>query len=98
MRKSLAFALFCLVGAAAWSAALATPGDKSLTVTGTVVRIQASERAVTVKVADGPETRFVWNPDTKINGVLSTGARVTIRYETGTDGSNLARQISVTRS
>ena len=30
-----------------------------------------------------PEARFVWSADTKISGVLTPGARVTIRYEVG---------------
>jgi len=49
-------------------------------------------------VTDGPETRFVWTADTKINGTLSPGAKVTVRYTTLPDGQNLAHQISVARS
>jgi hypothetical protein len=96
MRKSLAFALFFLLAAASLSFALAP--DRSRTATGTIAKIQASERAITIQLADGSESRFVWNADTKINGVLVTGARVTIRYDTAGDGTNLAQQISVARS
>jgi hypothetical protein len=74
------------------------PADRSLSATGTIAKIQSSERAVTVKLADGSEARFVWNADTKISGVLAPGAKVTIRYEVGADGRNLAQQISVARS
>jgi len=76
----------------------ASPADRAQTATGTVSKIQASERAVTVRAADGSETRFVWNADTKISGVLAPGARVTIRYEVASDGRNLAQQISVARN
>jgi len=49
-------------------------------------------------VTDGAETTFAWTADTKINGTLTPGARVTIRYTTLPDGQNLAHQISVSRS
>ena len=97
MRNSGArFAVFCLALAAA--AALAGAADRAVTASGTVTKIQASERTITVTLADGGETRFVWNADTKISGVLAPGARVTIRYETAADGRNVAQQISVSRS
>lgn len=72
--------------------------EKTLTAAGTVSRLDAAERTVVVAVTDGPETRFVWTADTKINGTLAPGAKVTIRYTTLPDGQNLAHQISVARS
>jgi hypothetical protein len=42
--------------------------------------------------------RFVWTDDTKINGTLAPGAKVTIRYTSLPDGQNLAHQISVAKS
>ncbi len=59
--------------------------------------MNAAERTVTVALADGSESRFLWTADTKINGTLAPGAKVTIRYTTLTDGQNLAHQISVSR-
>jgi hypothetical protein len=94
-RKPLMVVLFCLAGAVALSA---RGPDRSLAATGTIAKLQASERTLTVTLADGSEARFLWNADTKINGVLAPGARVTIRYEAGADGKNLAQQISVSRS
>ncbi len=73
-------------------------GDKMQTASGNVARLQATDRAVVVALADGPETRFVWTNDTKINGTLAVGVRVTVRYTTLPDGQNLAHQISVARS
>jgi len=76
----------------------ALPGNERMqTATGNVAKLQASERTVVVKVADGPDARFVWTNDTKINGTLAVGAKVTIRYTTLPDGQNLAHQISVSK-
>ena len=76
----------------------ANAAEKTLTAAGTVAKLDAAERTVVVAVTDGPETRFVWTAETKINGTLAPGAKVTIRYTTLPDGQNLAHQISVARS
>lgn len=76
----------------------AIAAEKTLTASGTVSKVDAAERTIVVAVADGPETKFVWSADTKINGTLAPGARVTVRYTTLPDGQNLAHQISVARS
>ncbi|HEX9285847.1 MAG TPA: DUF5666 domain-containing protein [Thermoanaerobaculia bacterium] len=76
----------------------AAGAEKTQTATGTVSKLDAAERTVVVAVADGPETKFVWSADTKINGTLAPGAKVTVRYTTLPDGQNLAHQISVARS
>lgn len=94
-RRSAVFAAVVFTVATLLGAA---PTDRSLSTTGTIAKIQASERAVTVKLTDGTEARFVWTADTKISGVLSPGAKVTIRYGTAADGRNIAQQISVSRS
>ena len=75
----------------------APAGEKMQTATGNVSKVLATDRAVVVKLSDGPETRFVWTNDTKINGTLAVGAKVTIRYTTLMDGQNLAHQISVSK-
>jgi len=41
--------------------------------------------------------KFLWNDQTRINGVLAQGAGVTVRYAAQSDGQNLAFQISVGR-
>jgi hypothetical protein len=76
----------------------AVAAEKTLTAAGTVSKLDAAERTIVVAVADGPETKFIWSADTKINGTLAPGARVTVRYTTLPDGQNLAHQISVARS
>jgi hypothetical protein len=98
MRKSLAILIFSLLGAAAAALALEAPADKAETASGTVVTVQASQRTVSVALADGTEARFAWNAETKINGVLAPGAKVTIRYTPGANGKNVALQITVARS
>ncbi len=95
--KRLVAALVFLAAAAAAAAAPPPPADKALTATGTVTAVQASSRTVEVTLSDGTAARFVWSSETKINGVLTPGARVTIRYETGADGKHLALQITVAR-
>ncbi|HEY4229271.1 MAG TPA: hypothetical protein VGO79_03810 [Thermoanaerobaculia bacterium] len=78
--------------------AAAAPVDRTPSVTGTVARVAASQRQVEVTLADGSVQRFEWNAETKISGTLIPGAAVTIRYTPGTDGKNLALQITVSRS
>ena len=79
-------------------AGIAVAAEKTLTAAGTVSKLDAAERTIVVAVAHGPETKFVWSADTKINGTLAPGARVTVRYTILPDGQNLAHQISVARS
>ena len=76
----------------------ASAAEKTLTASGTVSKLDAAQRTVVVAVTDGADTTFAWTADTKINGTLSPGARVTIRYTVLPDGQNLAHQISVARS
>ncbi len=98
MRNALrASALIVTLAVSLGTLAAAPAGDKMQTATGNVAKLQATDRAVIVALSDGPETRFVWTNDTKINGTLAVGAKVTIRYTTLPDGQNLAHQISVSR-
>jgi hypothetical protein len=96
MRKSLLFSVLI-----ATLVVLAAPplvgADRSVTVTGTISKIQASSRSLAVALPDGTEALFVWNSDTKINGTLMPGAKVTVRYTPAADGRNVALQITVAR-
>jgi hypothetical protein len=98
LRKTAAAALLALAAGVAAPGALDASADKALSATGTVSRVQASARTVVVALTDGGEATFVWNTDTKISGVLTPGAKVTVRYVTGPNGGNLALQITVARS
>ncbi len=97
MKRFIAFALLAAAIVLA-AAPVRAEADRALTASGTVSRLQASARTVVVALADGGEATFVWNADTKISGVLTPGARVTVRYVTGDNGGNLALQITVARS
>ncbi len=81
---------------AAFCAAGMTAADRSQTASGTVSRLDAERQTLVVKVGS-EEITFVWNSETRINGVLAPGARVTVRYAPQADGRNLAYQISVGR-
>ena len=90
---------FAILAALVFAGALgAAQSDRSLTTSGTISKIQSSDRSFAVTLADGSQAHFVWTSDTKISGVLAPGARVTIRYEVAADGRNVAQQISVSRS
>jgi len=91
-------AILALAAVLAAVRAAAAPPDRSLSASGTVERVQSSERAFTVTLSDGSQSRFVWSSDTRFSGVLAPGARVTIRYDVSADGRNVAQQISVARS
>lgn len=98
MRNALRASALILTLVLAAGTILAAPApEKMLTAAGNVTKVQAADRAVSVALSNGSDTRFVWTADTKINGTLAVGAKVTIRYTTLPDGQNLARQISVSR-
>ena len=99
MRASwLPVVVLCLAAAGIAAAVAGVPADRSLTVSGTVSRVQSAERSFTVTLSDGSEARFVWSSDTRFSGVLTPGARVTIRYDVSADGRNVAQQISAALS
>jgi hypothetical protein len=95
MRRIGVILCLAVLGAAT---VFAAPAEKSQTATGTIVRVQASERAIDLTLTDGSQMRFSWGPETKISGILTPGAKVTLRYTAGADGKNLALQITVARS
>jgi hypothetical protein len=96
--KSSWLAVAAIALTVALSVGNAAAAEKTLTAMGTVSKLDAAQHTVVVAVAEGSETTFVWSADTKINGTLSPGAKVTVRYTTLPDGQNLAHQISVARS
>jgi hypothetical protein len=87
-------ALAMVVVLAAASARISAAADRSQTVSGTISKLDAAHQTLVVKVGSDDQT-FVWNEETRINGVLTPGAKVTVRYGAQSDGRNLAYQISV---
>jgi hypothetical protein len=96
--KTTLLAIATVALALALAAGNASAAEKTLTASGTVSKLDAVQHTVVVAVTDGAETTFVWTADTKINGTLAPGAKVTVRYTTLPEGQNLAHQISVSRS
>ena len=96
LKKTCAAALLIVV-ALSVAAANAATTEKTLTAAGAVSKLDAAERTVFVTVGT-TDTRFVWTADTKINGTLAPGAKVTIRYTMLPDGQNLAHQITVSKN
>jgi len=93
MQKTIrALAILAILAAASGVPVIAA--DRSQTVSGTISRLDAEHQTLVVKVA-ADELTLVWNEETRINGVLTPGAKVTVRYGTQSDGRNLAYQISV---
>jgi hypothetical protein len=97
MRKAAIGLTFGIASILAAGQAYSAGVEKMVTATGTVTKLQAADRTIFVAIDRGSETRFVWTAETKINGTLSQGAKVTVRYTAQPDGENLARQISVGR-
>jgi hypothetical protein len=76
----------------------AVGADRTLSVSGTVTRIDAKAHSIAVVTEEGPERTFVWTPETRITGTMTVGSRVSIRYLAAEDGRNVAVQITVNRS
>jgi hypothetical protein len=99
MRKWLVFATLSLAASAA-ALFVATPtavaaAEKAPSVTGVVQTYSAVEHAFSVRNENGKEIRFVWTRETKFNGVVANGAKVTVRYTTQADGQNVAQTVGV---
>jgi hypothetical protein len=75
--------------------ALAAPAEKPQVLSGIVQSYTASEHRFVVKDESGRDVPFGWTKDTKFNGVVSTGAKVTVRYTPQADGSNLAQTVGI---
>ena len=93
MKKTTRTLAILAVLAAAF-AGPAAAADRSQTVSGTISKLDAPHQTLVVKVVSD-ELTLVWNDETRINGVLTPGAKVTVRYGIQPDGRNLAYQISV---
>jgi len=79
---------------------LATPAslaaaEKTSTVTGIVQVYSAVEHTFSIKDENGREVRFVWTQETKFNGVMASGAKVTVRYTPQADGPKVAQTVGI---
>jgi hypothetical protein len=89
-KNAIAFVLTLAAAAAASAAA-----EKSATVTGIVQSYSAVSHAFTLKSDSGETVSLVWTKETKFNGVVAQGARVTVRFTPQSDGPNVAQTVGV---
>ncbi|MGH9441669.1 MAG: hypothetical protein ACRD16_05300 [Thermoanaerobaculia bacterium] len=90
MKKIFATALLLVL-----AAGMAAAAEKTQNSIGVVKEYSAAEHAFSVEEDGGRTVRFVWKKETRFNGVVSTGARVTVRYTPQPDGQNLAQTVGV---
>lgn len=98
MKLTFGTRLTTMIAPVALAAALSAPvgaAEKTQTLTGTVQTYSAAEHRFTVRDATGREIAFVWTHDTKFNGVVSEGAKVTVRYTPQADAPNVAQTVGV---
>ena len=74
---------------------VARAAEKASNGVGVVRDYSAESRSFSIQEDDGRTLRFVWTRETKFNGVVSNGARVSVRYTEQTDGKNLAQTVGV---
>ena len=77
------------------AAGTATAAEKAQNSVGVVADYSAAGHTFSVEEENGRKVVFVWGKETKFNGVVSTGARVTVRYTEQSDGRNLAQTVGV---
>ncbi len=82
--------VFVLTAGIAFAAA-----EKARTSVGVVKEYSASSHTFSVEEEGGRTVPFVWAKETKFNGVVSTGAKVTVRYTEEADGRNLAQTVGI---
>jgi P pilus assembly chaperone PapD len=76
-------------------AAVSAAAEKTVTVTGVVQTYSAVAHAFTLKSDAGETVSLVWTKDTKFNGVVAQGARVTVRFTPEPAGANVAQTVGV---
>ena len=85
-------AVLALILAAATGFASA---EKAKTSVGVVKDYSATSHSFSVEEEGGRTVQFAWGKETKFNGVVASGARVTVRYTEEADGRNLAQTVGV---
>lgn len=91
MRTGLTIVLSLVLAAGTIRAAT----EKVQNSVGIVKEYSAASHAFSVEDENGRTVQFVWAKETKFNGVVSAGAKVTVRYTEQGDGRNLAQTVGV---
>ena len=86
-------AVVALVAAAA--PMRAAPAEKTPVLTGVVEEYSAAQHRFVVKDETGRQVAFTWTRDTKFNGVVATGARVSVRYTPQDKAPNVAQTVGI---
>jgi hypothetical protein len=80
MANLRASALFLALALALAAAAPALAEDRFETVSGSVTAFSAARHEIAIRDDAGADRRFSWSKETKFNGVVAEGARVSVRY------------------
>jgi hypothetical protein len=87
--------------AGAWFSAMAltaaafAAAEKTSSAVGVVTEYSAASHSFAIRTDSAETLRFQWNDETRFNGVVSRGMKVSVRYTETPDGSNLARTVGV---
>jgi YD repeat-containing protein len=95
MKKAFAVSLAVMLCLSA--IALAADNDKNMqptTLQGTITKVSAADKTLTVKDTSGQETTVFWDESTRISGDLKEGSTVSLTCA-DKDGKKLASSISV---
>jgi hypothetical protein len=90
-----------LMAAACAFALLATAGgglaatEKTSNAAGVVTEYSAESRTFSLRAEKGETLTFTWTNETKFNGVVARGAKVTVRYTTSPEGKPIAQTVGV---
>jgi plastocyanin len=77
------------------AAGLASAAEKTATVSGVVQGYSAADRSFSVRTDAGDTVALVWTKETKFNGVVANGSRVTVRFTPQPGGANIAQTVGV---
>ena len=95
MKKAFAVSLALMLCLSA--IALAAPNDDKnmqATVSGTITKVDAAAKTLTIKEASGNETTVYWDESTRVSGDLKEGSMAQVSVS-DKDGRKLATSISV---
>ena len=77
---------FALVATAVAVGASVAGEDRFETVSGSVSSFSAARHELAMRDESGADRRFTWTKETKFNGVVTEGARVSVRYAKASGG------------
>ena len=95
---------FASLSVAAAAAALLVPAgagqaasEKTSNAAGVVTEYSAASRTFSLREESGETLTFSWTGETKFNGVVARGAKVTVRYTRSPEGKPIAQTVGVVK-